>query len=140
MLACGATVWLHSTSRLTSSAHRLRACCPVPWLPDGGAWTSVLPFQKTCWNVGIPAEQVTPGSPHMCGRPIWSLKLPRSEAMLLLPNESMMAMVMPWPSSFAAYKGGRLYEACIDVAVKQRRPTEKQSDSAGGVVLAVMYW
>ena len=57
-----------------------------------------------------------------------------------LPNESMMAMVMPCPSSFALYKGGRLYEACIVVGVKQRRPTEKQSVSAGGVVLPDRNW
>ena len=81
---------------------------PAPLLGGGGALTWVLPFQYTCWNVGIPAVQVTPGSPHMCGRSIWVSKFPRSEAMLGLPNESMMAMVMPCPASFAAYSGGRL--------------------------------
>src|SRR5215469_8226989 len=127
MLASGAMLCAHSTSRLVSRAQMLRVWLPVPLLPGGGALTWVTPFQKTCWNVGIPAEQVTPGSPHMCGRPIWVLKLPRSEAMLGLPNESMMAMVLPCPSSPAAYRAGRLYEACIDAGVKQRRPTEAQS-------------
>src|SRR5215470_11332432 len=140
MLASGAMLCAHSTSRLVSRAQMLRVWLPVPLLPGGGALTWVLPFQKTCWNVGIPAEQVTPGSPHMCGRPIWVLKLPRSEAILGLPNESTMAMVTPCPSLLAAYKGARLYEACIDVGVKQRRPTEKQSVSAGGVVLPARNW
>ena len=45
--------------------------------------------------VGTPAEQVTPGSPHMCGRPIWVSKFARSDAIFGLPNESMMAIVTP---------------------------------------------
>ncbi len=86
----------------------LRVCWPVPWLFGGGALTWVVPFQKTCWNVGMPAAQVTPGSPHMCCRPIWVSKLPRSDAMFGLPNESMMAIVMPCPWFPAEYSAGRL--------------------------------
>ena len=69
----------------------------MPLLPDGGAFTSVFPFQYTCWKVGVPEPHAWPGSPHMCGRFIWVLKLARSEAILGLPNESMIAIVTPCP-------------------------------------------
>ncbi len=45
MLACGAMLCAHSTSRLVSKAQMLRVWVPVPWLPAGGALTWVLPFQ-----------------------------------------------------------------------------------------------
>ena len=45
MLACGAIVCTHSTSRLVSRAQMLRVWLPVPLLPGGGALTWVLPFQ-----------------------------------------------------------------------------------------------
>src|SRR5215469_423041 len=70
MFAPGAIACAHSTSRAVSTDHASRACEPVPLLFGGCAFTSVLPFQNTCWKVGIPAVQVWPGSPHMCGRPI----------------------------------------------------------------------
>ena len=108
MFAIGAMACAHSTSRAVSRVQASRFCSPVPLLPGGGAFTWVFPFQYTCWNVGIPAPQAAPGSPHMCGRPIWVSKLARSEAMLGLPNESMMAIVTPRPSCFAAYSGPRL--------------------------------
>jgi len=105
MFAIGAMACAHSTSRLVSMVHESRACRPMFWLPGGGAFTSVLPSQNRCWNVGIPAPQAWSGSPHMCGSPIWVSKLARSEAMLGLPNGSMMAIVSPRPSSFKAYSG-----------------------------------
>ncbi len=108
MFASGAMACAHSTSRLVSRAQALRSCWPVPWLFGGGAFTSVFPFQNTCWNVGVSAPHARPGSPHMCGRPIWALKLARSEAILGLPNESMMAIVTPCPLCWAAYSGSRL--------------------------------
>ena len=108
MFAIGAMACAHSTSRLVSTVQASRSCRPVPWLFGGGAFTSVFPFQYTCWNVGIPAPHVWPGSPHMCGRPIWVSKLARSDAIFGLPNESMIAIVTPCPSSPAAYSGGRL--------------------------------
>ena len=108
MFASGAMACAHSTSRLVSRAQALRVCRPAPLLFGGGAFTWVFPFQYTCVNVGIPAPHVAPGSPHMCGRPIWVLKLARSEAMFGLPNESMMAIVTPCPSLPAAYSGARL--------------------------------
>src|SRR6516225_9802360 len=108
MLAFGAMACAHSTSRAVSTTPASPCCWPVPLLPGGGDFTWVCPFQYTCWNVGIPAPQAAPGSPHMCGRLIWVSKLARSEAMLGLPNESMMAIVTPWPSSPSAYSGGRL--------------------------------
>jgi hypothetical protein len=52
----------------------------------------------------------------------------------------MIAIVMPCPVDPALYSGGRLYEFCIDVEVKQRRPTAKQFASVGGVVLPLRYW
>ena len=39
--------------------------------------------------------QVTPGSPHMCGRPMAVLNTFRSDAMFGSPNESMIATVTP---------------------------------------------
>src|SRR5690348_5332802 len=98
MLAIGAIVCAHSTSSAVSRAQRLRFCRPVPLLPEGGALTIVFPLKYTCWNVGVPAEQPTFGSPHMCGRPIWVLNTFRSDAMFGLPKESMIAMVTPCPA------------------------------------------
>src|SRR5215467_2379157 len=138
MLACGAIVCAHSTSRLVSSAQMLRVWLPVPLLPGGGALTWVWPFQKTCWNVGMPEVQVKPGSPHMCSMPIWVLKFARSDAMFGLPKESMMAMVSPCPLCPLSYSGCTLYEFRIDVELKQRRATELQSACAGGVMLPDM--
>src|SRR5579859_2066406 len=108
MFASGAMACAHSTSRLVSTVQASRAWEPGLLLPGGGDFTSVLPSQYRCWNVGVPAPQAWPGSPHMCGRPIWVSKLARSEAMFGLPNESMMAIVTPRPSSFAAYSEPRL--------------------------------
>jgi hypothetical protein len=54
-----------------------------------------------------------------------------------LPKESMMATVTPWPWLPAAYSGPRLYEACIEVGVKQRRwaaMAEAQSAWVGGMI------
>src|SRR6266404_8808411 len=71
MFAIGAMACAHSTSRLVSTVQASRACEPGLWLPAGGAFTSVLPSQNRCWNVGVPAAQACPGSPHMCCRFIW---------------------------------------------------------------------
>src|SRR5215475_8686883 len=45
MFAPGAIECAHSTSSAVSSAQMLRVWRPVPLLPDGGAFTIVLPFQ-----------------------------------------------------------------------------------------------
>ena len=60
--------------------------------------------------------------------------------MVGLPNESMIAIVTPWPSLPWAYRGPRLYEFSIADAVKHRLPMAKQADSDGGVVLAETNW
>src|SRR5947208_3036884 len=49
-------------------------------------------------------------------------------------------MVIPCPSRPWPYSGPRLYEFCIAVALKQRRPTEAHCAWVGGVSLAVMNW
>src|SRR3989442_13791541 len=47
-------------------------------------------------------------------------------------------MVIPRPSMPRVYRGPRLYEFCIAVALKQRRFTEAHCAWVGGVSLAVM--
>ena len=125
-----------------SSAQALRACKPGFLAPAGGAFTWVLPSQKTWVNVGVPAAQLAPGSPHMCGRPNWVSKLARSEAMFGLPNESIIATVTPWPWLPAAYSGERLYEFSIEAGLKQRRWTGTalaQFAWVGGVMLPLSH-
>src|ERR1700758_1110345 len=98
MFASGAIACAHSTSRLVSRVQAFRSWLPGLWLLGGGDFTSVLPFQYRCWNVGTPDPHDWPGSPHMCGNFIWVSKFARSDAMFGLPNESMIAIVIPWPS------------------------------------------
>src|SRR5207248_1147174 len=92
------------------------------------------PCRCSTLNVGMPAAQVTPSSPHIDCRPNAVLNTCRSCAMVSLPYESTIAIVWPRPVSPPSYSGCRLYEARIACGVKQRRPTEKHCASVGGVV------
>ena len=55
----------------------------------------VLPFQYTCWNVGMPAAQVDARLAAHVRQAHLGVEHARSDAMFGLPNESMIAMVTP---------------------------------------------
>ncbi len=67
MFAPGANVWTLSTSSETSIDQAALFSWPVP-LP-GCCTVAGVPWMLIRLNVGMPAVQVTPSSPHMCGRP-----------------------------------------------------------------------
>src|SRR5579859_1768770 len=95
---------------------------------------------------GIPVAQPAasgPVSPHMWGRLNCVSKTARSLVIVGDPNESMIAIVSPCPSS-VAWRLAKLYEAAIDAGVKHLRPPElalaaKQSASVGGVSPLLRY-
>src|SRR5690349_8132912 len=93
--ALGATACTHSTSRETSTIQALRSCLPTLFAVGGIDLVSVHACTHRTSNVGSPGAQEWLASPHMCGRPNCVLKLLRSVRIVLLPNESTTATVMP---------------------------------------------
>src|SRR5580765_750395 len=136
MFAIGAIACDVSTSSATSSAQALLSswCVPFP----GCGFVAGEPLIASSLNFGIPAAHVTPSSPHIGWRLNAWLNTCRSCAIVSLPYESTMAIVMPLPSQPALYSGPTLYADWIACGVKHVLPTASQSASVGVVVL--MNW
>ena len=105
--ALGALAALHLTTLVArSEAWRLSlaaiAGAPPPraaiHAANAGAFVAGVPCRASRENEGMPGAQVTPSSPHIAGSPNAWLYTCRSCAIVSLPYESTIAMVMPLPS------------------------------------------